>query len=135
ATAGEQEVGRSEPEAVAEQLLGIADRDHHAAARVGGRAGAVSPAEGARVRAERELLDAQARLQRQLDVAAVAAPGERRFTSGRIAAAHRPPRSGPCASTPTGSGPPRASSRPDRRRRPRSTAGRTRGTPPADRGP
>ena len=79
--------------------------------------------------------ESSARLQRELEVAAVAAPGERRFTSGRIAAAHRAPRSGPCASTPTGSERPRASSRPDRRRRPRSTAGRTRGTPPADRGP
>src|SRR3989442_7751487 len=52
-------------------------------ARVGGRTGAVLATERAGVRAERELVGAHARLQRELEVAAVAAPGERRFTSGR----------------------------------------------------
>src|SRR5438034_945159 len=77
----------------------MVDGDHHAPARVGGRAGAVPATEGACAGAERELLGTHARLQRELEVAAVAAPGERRFTSGRTAAAHRAPRSGPCAST------------------------------------
>src|ERR671931_462319 len=68
-----EEVGRLEAEAIPQQLLGMVDGDHHAPARVGGRTGAVLAAEGAGVRAERELLGPRARLQRELDVAAVAA--------------------------------------------------------------
>src|SRR5438094_5520380 len=54
--------------------VGMVDGDRHMPARVGGRASAVPAAEGAGVRAERELLRAQARLQRELEVAAVARP-------------------------------------------------------------